>query len=444
MLSICVALASAALLAPHAAVAAIASPAPAGNVATARVTAQTAFYPRGLQLQNGTWLMCAGMPAKGASSGPAARIGLWARDPSSDASGDDPGRFGYGIGYGRREGTPGGRGLGDGRGGKGLGSVAGWRFVNGRVAGVAPGEASFDFGNCNLAQLPSGRLLCAFRHHSNCSGVCKRYTVRVVSSDDGGDTWSDNAAIVADNGPDHAVWEPFLWAQTSQRNVTGEFCVNVAYARETSFPPGKSEQDIAMQTSCDGGVTWGAMQTVVHTPQSRNGMPGVAFLDEPRRQHLVCIFEGFWGGSQKGWGRYTVNTVRSADGGMTWGNGTTVFVPPNQTEFNAGAPQILIKPGTGAVYASFMTNFDPRDPAKAPTSKWPGDAYAGTLKSLAPLTPGSPIQWPQKPDIQSAKPFVFWPSLFCATGSTGGAAKTCDTYLAFGNASGLYVKGPLQ
>jgi hypothetical protein len=144
-----------------------------------------------------------------------------------------------------------------------------------------PFAADVDLSNGYLLPLPSGVLLCAYRHH-NGTGTNRVFRIQVSASKDGGATWAQISTVTS--GP-VGVWEPLLFQFSSDDAQT----VQIYYSAELI---NLGEQDVVRQTSTDGGKTWGAVDARVHTANSRNGMPGVI---EVADGSAVLVFEGFWG-----------------------------------------------------------------------------------------------------------------------------------------------------
>jgi hypothetical protein len=126
--------------------------------------------------------------------------------------------------------------------------------------------------NAMPLQLPSGRIIYAFRNHdTDTNGDYTYYRITVCYSDDGGATWQflsqvDQRAAAGVNG----LWEPFL-------RVAADGSVQCYYSSELAA----SDQNTLMRTSTDDGATWSDAITVSggDTTTSRDGMSGVAELD---------------------------------------------------------------------------------------------------------------------------------------------------------------------
>lgn len=355
-------------------------------------------YSRTLQVSDGTWLTCAGRPASGSGSAGVQRL-VVARSTDGGQS---------------------------------------WIDANGIVVELSGEDAGDDLGNCDLLEA-GATLFAAYRHHSNCSAAaaqekgnrdvrCGQHRIVLAASRDGGATWNGSWAVVDAEGRDNGVWEPKLIAvpaaSVEDRAVcgahppSGDYVMHCFYAREEapSGEPARQEQAIVARSSCDGGVTWGPLRVVSATPASRDGMPGVATLDDAGRS-LVVVHEGF-GGQDGGWGRFGVRSVRSDDGGVTWSDARDVYAPPNRTIYDAGAPAVVRSPVNGRVYASYMTNYPASRAAEGAVgeSSWPNGAHVAISVSLSPARAGTSPQFPVASSLVVSPTPAYWPSVFSANG----------------------------
>ncbi|KAK0773651.1 hypothetical protein LTR91_025469 [Friedmanniomyces endolithicus] len=208
------------------------------------------------------------------------------------------------------------------------------------LLGTAATEASNanDLDNPYPLQLPSGRVLLAYRNHSKnaTTGVYLYYRITISFSDDNGVTWSYLSTPASDPAGPNGNWEPFL------RNAA-DGSLQLYYSRENSA----DDQDSLMRTSTDAGKTWSTATIISGTGvTARDGMLGVATISG---SSLLAVFE-----SEQD-GLFTVNSITSFDDGKTWGNRQRVYTPTG-TNNNAGAPQIVTVGGTLCV--SFMTDED--------------------------------------------------------------------------------------
>ncbi len=289
-----------------------------------------------------------------------------------------------------------------------LGSVTG--FSNGvnhlRVTSSTDNGATFsdigeiaqgvgDLDNIHTVQLDytapgasSPRILAAFRNHSrNGSGQYTTFRITVCRSDDGGKTWTFHSQVVTSQPP-NGVWEPFLFKAP-------DTSLHVYYARENAA----DDQDVLMQRSTDGGLTWSDSQIVAGAGIiSRDGMPGVATYFDGTNVALMAIFES------ESNGIFHVMSVKSTDDGASWSQRSIVFAP--RAGHNAGSPQIVSV--GGQLLAVFMTDED------AGTVNWPNNA-AVKVETTTSIS-SSNVVWSAPYTIAQAS--AYWPGVL-ANGSQG-------------------------
>ena len=223
---------------------------------------------------------------------------------------------------------------------------ASWTQIG--VAAQGP-SATTDIDNPYILQLPTGRVLVAFRNHSkNSDGAYTFFRITVCYSDDNGATWAFLSTPASDPGPVNGNWEPFL-------RIANNGALQLYYSRENDG----ADQDSLMRTSNDGGATWSTATCISggDLRSTRDGMVGVATVSG---SNLIAVFE-----TETNGGQFTIGSVTSADDGATWGNRRTVFTP---SAGNANAPQVVNVGGT--LVASIQTDEDSvgRVAAKAITS----------------------------------------------------------------------------
>lgn len=207
------------------------------------------------------------------------------------------------------------------------------------IGTVATGPvATTDINNPYPLQLPSGRIIIAFRNHSLQNGVYTYFRITICYSDDNGATWTYLSQPASDPGPVNGNWEPFL--RMSEDGNT----VQLYYSRETS----SANQESLMRTSTDGGVTWTSANVIsdAGNDDTRDGMLGVVQISG---DNLIAVFE-----SEENGGDLSIYSITSSDDGATWGNRSSVYAPP--TGFVAQAPQVTNV--DGILVASFQTNED--------------------------------------------------------------------------------------
>ncbi|RDW87965.1 hypothetical protein BP5796_03659 [Coleophoma crateriformis] len=241
-----------------------------------------------------------------------------------------------------------------------------------------------DIDNPFLVQLPSGRVLCAFRNHSLDGTVYTVFRITICYSDDNGVTWAYLSQPASDPGPGPAngLWEPFMRISSISSNT-----LQLYYSRVNA----EDDQDSLMRTSTDGGATWSLAATITGDGvTARDGMTGVAEFPA-LSGNLVIIFESK-DTSAGGTGLFTVNSCTSSDDGVTWSTSRNRVYTPTGTSNNAGAPQIINIDG-----ASFMTDEDTSE------NDWPHGADAKILTS----TDG--INWSEKTTVMPVQ--SYWPGL---------------------------------
>jgi hypothetical protein len=137
-------------------------------------------------------------------------------------------------------------------------------------------QTEHDLSNSFPLEIPSGRLLYAYRNHDRTAstGAYTWFRISISYSDDGGksflylSTVDERAPIPGASAS--GLWEPFI-------RVARDGSLQCYYSSEIS----SSIQQNLMKVSKDGGLTWGAAITVSGGPSvnSRDGMVGVAPID---------------------------------------------------------------------------------------------------------------------------------------------------------------------
>ena len=198
--------------------------------------------------------------------------------------------------------------------------------------------ATTDIDNPYVLQLPTGRILVAYRNHNRADATTYSFfRITLSYSDDGGATWAYLCDPASDPGPVNGNWEPFLRLAT-------DGSLQLYYSRENSA----TDQDNLMRTSTDGGATWSdsSIVTGAGTDDQRDGMIGVTSVNGGA--NLIAVFETGINNV------FSINAVTSSDDGHTWTNRHSVYVPSNNN--NAGGPQVINVGGT--LVASFYTSED--------------------------------------------------------------------------------------
>ena len=241
-----------------------------------------------------------------------------------------------------------------------------------------------DIDNPYILQLPSGRILCAFRNHSKdpSSGAYTQFRITVAYSDDSGKTWSDLSQPAGDPGPVNGNWEPFL------RNAQ-DGSLQIYYSRENSA----QDQDTLERFSTDGGQTWTDAQTIsgADLTTTRDGMTGVTTISG---SNLMAVFES------ESSGTFTINAITSTDDGKTWGGRKTIYTPDSPNT-SAGAPQIVTV-GT-SLGVSFMTNEDTQ-------TATPSSSYTSNTASKFITSGDGGVTWGNKITVGEVQ--SVWPGLY--------------------------------
>jgi Neuraminidase (sialidase) len=131
-----------------------------------------------------------------------------------------------------------------------------------------------DVANAFPLQLPSGRILFAYRNHDlNPDRSYATYRITLSYSDDGGSTWAylSDVDVRQATAIKNGLWEPFI-------RVAANGEVQVYYSAESA----DLVQTVLMRSSADSGLTWSdsIVASVGATNDTRDGMPGVANLDD--------------------------------------------------------------------------------------------------------------------------------------------------------------------
>lgn len=132
-------------------------------------------------------------------------------------------------------------------------------------------SANHDLDNAFPIQLPSGRLLFAFRNHDlNGDRSPKYFRITVTYSEDNGVSWrfisqADERPARGKNG----LWEPFM-------RIARDGSVQLYYSSENNA----GDQDNLMKISRNGGQSWeGPYAVSGQGLTSRDGMTAVADID---------------------------------------------------------------------------------------------------------------------------------------------------------------------
>ena len=125
------------------------------------------------------------------------------------------------------------------------------RSINGGLSWSRQGEVyradevTHDLDNAFPLQLPSGRLLYAYRNHDRPNSQYTYYRITVSYSDDSGKSFKYLSTVAqrAASGV-NGLWEPFL-------RIANDGTIQCYYSAENS----STDQDGFMRESSDGGLT---------------------------------------------------------------------------------------------------------------------------------------------------------------------------------------------
>ncbi|UKZ76834.1 hypothetical protein TrVFT333_004549 [Trichoderma virens FT-333] len=213
---------------------------------------------------------------------------------------------------------------------------ASWHFV-GEV--YRADSSAHDVDNAMPLQLPSGRIVYAYRNHDRSGDLYTYYRITLSYSDDGGASFLYLSTVeqqAATPGIPNGLWEPFL-------RLAADGSLQCYYSAENNA----ADQDGYMKRSTDGGVTWSNWIKVSGGDRtSRDGMIGVTNIDNSG--NLIAVFENTESGP------FSIDYVLSHDDGNSWGERARLYTAHNGA--NAGAPQVVNVGGT--LVTSFMTNED--------------------------------------------------------------------------------------
>ena len=240
-----------------------------------------------------------------------------------------------------------------------------------------------DIDNPYVLQLPTGRVLCAFRNHSKdpSTGAYTFFRITVTYSDDQGSTWAYLSTASSDPGPVNGNWEPFL-------RLAEDGSLQIYYSRENSA----ADQDTIERFSTDGGKTWTSPTTISGAGiTSRDGMTGVTTISGSK---LIAVFESEQNGI------FSIMSITSADDGVSWSTTRNQVYAASGTSNSAGAPQIINVDGT--LIVSFMTSED----ANLGSS---GGAYTSHTAAKVVTSTDGGNTWGNKLTVSPEQ--SFWPGL---------------------------------
>ena len=258
-----------------------------------------------------------------------------------------------------------------------------------RIVAQGPSNAN-DIDNPYVLQLPTGRILCAFRNHSKnpSTGAYTYFRITIAYSDDTGKTWAYLSTPSQDPGPVNGNWEPFL-------RLAHDGSLQIYYSRENSA----ADQDTIERVSTDGGNTWSSPNTISGAGiTSRDGMTGVATVSG---SNAMAVFESEQNGI------FSIESITSTDDGKTWSSTRRLVYAATGTGNSAGAPQI-VNVG-GMLVVSFMTDED----ANLGSS---GGGYTSDTAAKAVMSTDGGNTWGNK--ITTSPQQSSWPGLIVIDGKS--------------------------
>ena len=226
---------------------------------------------------------------------------------------------------------------------------------------VATDARGTDLGDCHLALLPDGRVLCSFRrnHVRGPHRARPRYAIEVAESADAGRTWRSHSVVATSApetglSPSRGLWSSFLLVK---RDGTLQCYYD---DEETPFHAGfPQHQWLTMRTWDAKRNAWVDPVTVsrAHDARhlSRDGMPSVLELEGGQ---LLAVFESV---QVRRPHANVVRRVTSDDGGRTWSwakaERAVVYAPAKPGDFMALAPWVT-RLADGTLLCVFCTDED--------------------------------------------------------------------------------------
>lgn len=212
------------------------------------------------------------------------------------------------------------------------------------VAVPNPPGVNEQVGNVFPLVLPNGDILVAYRHLNDIDKYDKVadgihfYNIGISKSTDGGLTWQEVSRVLDWNRQGDrsmGAWEPYLF-QFSENEV-GCF-----YARQNA---GRDSHPLyqEMKRSTDGGMTWGAKETVVGTDQfGPEGSAGMCGAVRTSSGKVIAVFET-QDHINHNW--FSIGKVVYNEEEKTWSEISSVYSYPLASNvYGAGAPYIAELP----------------------------------------------------------------------------------------------------
>jgi hypothetical protein len=224
-----------------------------------------------------------------------------------------------------------------------------------------------DLGDAHLLVAPgddgSFEVFCSYRFNvPNGDGV-PTYSIRVVSSRDGGKTWAKPSIVASAEGTGHGLWASFL--HRTSRGVLQCYYDDEDSPNKKGFA---NHQWITMKALDPKKGSWGKAVDVSRTKNeselARDGMCSICELSDT---HYLCVFESVSATRKTPDGKFpaSIRMVESKNAGATWNwpEGRQVVYEPAGV-FMAFSPWAL-RLDSGNVFCVFATDED-RPTAGAP------------------------------------------------------------------------------
>jgi hypothetical protein len=217
-----------------------------------------------------------------------------------------------------------------------------------------------DLGDAHLIIVPdkngSSEVLCSYRFNVRRDDGVPTYSIRVVASKDGGETWAKPSIVAQSEGVGHGLWASFL-----HHTAKG---VLQCYYDDEDTPNNRAFRGhswITMRSFDSKTGRWENPVTVSRTNNSDNlARDGMCSVCELTDTHYLCVFESVSATRRTPDNKYpaTIRMVESKNAGASWNwpeGRQVVYEPPGL--FMAFSPW-AIRLGSGDVLCVFATDED--------------------------------------------------------------------------------------
>lgn len=274
-------------------------------------------------------------------------------------------------------------------GGDGIARIAYKVMDNNGIWGPAQTIPGTELGlDPSATQLPDGRVMVAYAHYMD--GIYKIAVNTVKSTGGSLNNWLSPEEVVSplEKPPGSNTFDnAFVPAISTLEN--GRVLIAYSWGHETDY------SDVRLITSSDGGSSWNPGSALVYGGPLYDSKASLIELDNGE---LLCGFytsPSFAGPDLEKNG--DIHTVRSVDGGATWGGFVTLS---NQEQDESWVS--LLQLGGGEIYAAFSIDEGDMRPDLLPSIKIMKSADRGASWGEGQVWRSSErISWPtlvQKPD----------------------------------------------